>query len=94
MIEKLLAIITVLWFYHSAKYVGEKAIQWAVIGLIGFFLSALIMHFVIAEPILESMTNPSKMIRFLFANLPGITGFFVAFLIRRKYLLKAADDAG
>ena len=43
MVEKLLAIITVVWFYQSAKSVGEKAVQWALIGLVGFFLYMLLI---------------------------------------------------
>ena len=91
MVEKLLAIITVVWFYQSAKSVGENAIQWAVIGLAGFFLAASITHFVIAEPILKTLTQPLMMMRALLANLPGVAGFVVTFFIRKKYLSPEKD---
>jgi hypothetical protein len=65
---------------------SENPIKWCITGLVGFFLVALITHFAIAEPILDTFNKPSKTIRFLFGNIPGLTGFIIAFFIRKKYL--------
>lgn len=92
MIEKILAIITAIWFYQSAKKTEENPIKWSLIGIVGFFLVALITHFAIAEPILESFESPSKTTRFLFGNIPGAVGFIVAFFIKRKFLAATVEE--
>lgn len=49
MIILLPAIITVIYFFHSAKNNRENGIKWAIVGLIGYILGFAIGIVVIGE---------------------------------------------
>ncbi len=49
MIILLPAIITVLFFYHSAKNNKENGVKWAIVGLIGYILGFSLAILAIGE---------------------------------------------
>lgn len=91
MLAKIAAIIVLVWFYRTAAKIGEKAIQWGIIGVIGFFLAAFITHFGIVDPISKFVLN-QKQPAGLITQLPAFVGLAAAYFIRKKYLLKKADS--
>jgi hypothetical protein len=91
MLAKIAAVIVLVWFYRTAVKIGENGIQWAVIGVIGFFLAAFITHFGIVDPISKSVLG-QKTPAGLITQLPAFVGIGVAYLIRKIYLLKNAAN--
>ncbi len=87
MLAKLLGLAVLIWFYKTAKQVGENAIQWAVFGVIGFFLSATIAHYVISEALLAVVSDDTGWALFI-RQLPIFLGLGVVYLLRKKCLLK------
>lgn len=92
MLAKLLSIATLIWFYKTAKDSNENAIQWAVIGFIGFWLSAIITHYVLIDPLL-SVFRGSEGMSILIQQLPAFVGIGAAILIRKVYLLKKIETS-
>ena len=92
MLAKLLSIATIIWFYKTAKDSNENAIQWAVIGFIGFWLSAIITHYVLIDPLLAVFRGSAAMSA-LIGQLPAVVGISAAFLIRKVYLLKKIEKS-
>ncbi|MGR8934728.1 MAG: hypothetical protein ACU837_10110 [Gammaproteobacteria bacterium] len=90
MLAKIAAIIVLVWFYRTAAKIGEKAIQWAVIGVIGFFLAAFITHFGIVDPVSKFVLGQKEPAG-LITQLPAFAGLAAAYFIRKKYLLKKSD---
>jgi hypothetical protein len=89
MLAKIAGIIVLVWFYRTAHKIGEKAIQWAVIGVIGFWLAAFITHLAAVDPLLKVVGAEGVMPNVI-RQLPAFVGFGAAYFIRRKYLLKNA----
>ena len=65
MLAKLLSLVTLIWFYKTAKDSNENAIQWAVIGFIGFWLSAIIAHYAITSQLTPGSTTDAPKIYLL-----------------------------
>jgi hypothetical protein len=87
MLAKIAAIIVMVWFYRTAAEIGEKAIQWAVIGVIGFFLAAFITHYGVVDPLSKYVLGQKEPAG-LITQLPAFVGLGAAYFIRKKYLLK------
>ena len=92
MLAKLLSLVTLIWFYKTAKDSNENAIQWAVIGFIGFWLSAIIAHYAITNPLL-GVFRGSGGLSALIGQLPAFVGIAAAYLIRKLYLLKKIETS-
>ena len=92
MLAKIAAIIVLVWFYRTAVKIGENGIQWAIIGVIGFFLAAFITHFGVVDPISKYALG-QKTPAGLITQLPAFVGLAVAYLIRKMYLLKRGSPA-
>ncbi len=91
MLAKLLSLVVLVWFYKTAKDQSENAIQWAVIGFIGFWLLAVIGHFVITKPLL-AVFHDSLNLAALIRQIPAFVGLAAAMLIRKKYLLNKTEQ--
>lgn len=87
MFAKLVAILVIVWFYRTAKSLGENAAQWAIIGLIGYFLVVGITQILVAKPLLDIFLNRSMWLSLLFGHLPAFAGIIAAYFIRKKFLL-------
>ncbi len=91
MLAKLFSLVVLVWFYKTAKDRSENAIQWAVIGFIGFWLMAAIGHFVITKPLL-AVFHDSWNLAALIRQIPAFVGLAVAWLVRKKYLTGKTED--
>lgn len=87
MLAKLLGIAVLVWFYKTAKQVGENAIQWSIFGVISFFLSATITYYAISQPLLDLVAAKSAM-ALAISQLPIVFGLGAAYLFRKIFLLK------
>lgn len=87
MLAKLIAIAVLVWFYKSAQAVGENPILWAVLGVIGFFLSATLTHYVISEPLLTTLP-PKSTVSSIVRQFPLFVGIASVYLIKKKNLVK------
>lgn len=89
MLARIAGVIVLVWFYRTAAKVGEKPIQWAVIGVIGYYLAAYLTHFGVVEPLLKVFRGQDTLSG-LIRQLPAFVGLAGAYIIRKKYLLKNA----
>ncbi len=87
MLAKIVAIAISVWFYKSAQKIGENPIQWAVLGVIGFFLSATLAHYAISEPLLGTLP-PQGTLTSLIRQSPLLIGIASVYFIYKKHLLK------
>jgi drug/metabolite transporter (DMT)-like permease len=47
LIAKLTAIVMVVWFFLTAQKLNQPVIKWSIIGLIGYWLSWLLIDFAV-----------------------------------------------
>ena len=94
MFAKLVAILMIVWFYRSAKSLGENAVQWAIIGLIGYYLVVGITQILVAKPLLDFFLNRSMWLSLLIGHLPAFFGICAAYFIRKKFLLGGVNKVG
>lgn len=88
-LAKLTGILTLVWFYLSAKKHGEPPIKWAIIGLIGYWISWWIANKIILTA-LVGMFSKSSVIVLLVTQIPVACGLAVVFFVRKK-LIKDAE---
>ena len=84
---KIFGIAVLVWFFKTAKQVGEKGVQWAIIGVLGYALAATLTHFLITDVILNKPIS-SKSIWQFFNLLPSLVGLTAAYFVRKKFLIK------
>lgn len=87
MLKYIATIVVLFWFYRSANKVGEKPLEWVVIGAIGFWLAAYITQYAIVEPVSKSMLHQKTPAGWI-TQVPAVIGLLAAYLIRGQFLLK------
>ena len=88
-LAKLAGIIVLVWFYLTGKKLGEPPVKWAIIGLVGYWLSWWLGNKIILAS-LVGMFSKSSVIVFVVTQIPVACGVAVAFFVRRKLI----KDAG
>ena len=84
------AIAVVLWFYMSAKEKGEPSINWAITGLVGYWITWWVVKLTVVSALLGVVAkNPTG--TFLLIQIPALCAIGAAFLIRKKLLADAAE---
>jgi hypothetical protein len=83
------AIAVLVWFYMTAKEKGESPLNWAIVGLIGYWITWWIVKLTVVSP-LSGMVAKSVMGTFLLVQVPALCAIGAAFLIRKKLLSNAA----
>jgi hypothetical protein len=84
------AIAVLVWFYMTAKDKGESPINWAITGLIGYWITWWMVKLTAVSALAGMVAkNPTGM--FLLYQLPALCAIGAAFLIRKKLLANAAD---
>lgn len=83
-------IAVLVWFYLSAKEKGESPINWAVIGLIGYWITWWVVKLT-AVSALSGMVAKNPTGTFLLYQIPALCAIGAAFLIRKKLLADAAE---
>ncbi len=83
------AIAVIVWFYMTAKEKGESPINWAVIGLIGYWLTWWVVKLTAVSALMGMVAkNPTG--AFLIYQIPALCAIGAAFIIRKKLLSNAA----
>lgn len=83
-------IAVLVWFYLSAKEKGESPLNWAIIGLIGYWITWWVVKLT-AVSALSGMVAKNPTGTFLLYQIPALCAIGAAFLIRKKLLADAAD---
>ncbi|WGS85584.1 hypothetical protein [Methylomonas sp. UP202] len=91
-LAKLFGILTLIWFYMTAKNHGGPLLNWPVIGLIGYWLTWWLSKMLIVVP-LAGMVPKHSVVEFLLTQLPVLCSLAVCYLIRGKLIasLSAVD---
>ncbi|MFI3184858.1 MAG: hypothetical protein QX198_02625 [Methylococcaceae bacterium] len=84
------AIAVLVWFYLSAKEKGESPMNWAIIGLIGYWITWWLVKLTVVSA-LAAMVAKNPTGTFLLVQIPALCAIAAAFVIRKK-LLKDADQ--
>ncbi|OQW65559.1 MAG: hypothetical protein BVN35_22170 [Proteobacteria bacterium ST_bin11] len=91
-LAKLCGILTLVWFYLTAKNNGGPLINWSVIGLIGYWLTWWLSKMLIVVP-LAGMVTKHSVTEFLLTQLPVFVALAACYLIRKK-LIASLPAAG
>lgn len=91
-LAKLCGILTLVWFYLTAKNHGGPLINWSVIGLIGYWLTWWLSKMLIVVP-LAGMVTKHSVTEFLLTQLPVFVALAACYLIRKK-LIASLPAAG
>ncbi len=84
-LAKLAGIAVLVWFFLSAKSQGEQPYKWAIIGLIGFWITWWAIKLTVVTA-LAGLVAKSATMTFLLVQIPALCAIAVAFLIRKKLL--------
>ncbi len=93
LLAKFAGILVIVWFYLSGKKLGENAIKWAVIGLVGYWLAWWIGNELILSSLVGMFSKKSAII-FLVTQIPVVCGVAVAFFVRKKLIKDAEKESG
>jgi hypothetical protein len=80
------------WFYTTAKKLELPAIQWAVIGLIGYWLAWGVATLAVANPLLNIFAHSSMGLLLAIRQIPAIIACGITIFIRHKFLLGKAKE--
>lgn len=86
------AIAVIVWFYMTAKEKGESPINWAITGLIGYWITWWVVKLAVI-PTLMGMVAKNPTGAFLVYQIPALCAIGAAFFIRKKMLANAAEKA-
>ncbi len=85
LLAKFCGIMILVWFYLTGKKMGEPPIKWAIIGLIGYWISWWLAN----ELILSSLTgmfSKSSVAVFLVTQIPVVIALVASYFIRNKLI--------
>jgi hypothetical protein len=89
-LAKFAGIAVLVWFYLSAKEKGASPINWAITGLVGYWITWWAVKLTVVSALLGVVAkNPTG--TFLLLQIPALCAIGAAFLIRKKLL---ADVVG
>lgn len=84
------AIAVLVWFYLSAKEKGQSPINWAITGLIGYWITWWVVKLTVVSGLLGMVAkNPTG--TFLLIQIPALCAIGAAYLIRKKLLADVAE---
>lgn len=91
LLAKFAGIAVLVWFYLTAREHGEPPVKWAIIGLIGYWISWWIVKLSVVD-LLAGLVAKSAIGIFLLTQIPAIAGVGAVFFIRKKLLADAATE--
>ncbi|MCK9621818.1 MAG: hypothetical protein M0R47_14925 [Methylobacter sp.] len=84
-LAKFAGIAVLVWFYLSAKEKGASPINWAITGLVGYWITWWAVKLTVVSALLGVVAkNPTG--TFLLLQIPALCAIGAAFLIRKKLL--------
>lgn len=84
-LAKLFGILTLVWFYLTAKKHNAPLVNWSVIGLIGYWLTWWLAKMLLVVP-LAGMVPKHSVVEFLLTQMPVACAVAACYLIRKKLL--------
>lgn len=90
-LAKLFGILTLIWFYLTAKNHGGPLLNWSIIGLIGYWLTWWLSKFLIVVPLADKVPQHSLM-EMLLTQLPVACAVGTCFLIRKKLIASLTNN--
>lgn len=91
-LAKFAGIAILAWFYFTAKEKGQPTFQWALIGLIGFWLTWWLVKLSVLHTIGDMFVKNAVSL-FIVMQIPAIAGICACYFIRKKLLANAAQDS-
>ena len=89
-LAKLAGVAILVWFFLTAKSQGEQPYKWAIIGLIGFWITWWAIKLTVVTA-LAGLVAKSATMTFLLVQIPALCAIAVAFFIRKKLLADIAE---
>ncbi|MGY6275650.1 hypothetical protein [Methylomonas sp. MgM2] len=89
-LAKLFGILTLIWFYLAAKNNNAPVVNWAVIGLIGYWLTWWLAKFLLVVPLADAVTKHS-ILEFLLTQMPVVCAVAVVYVIRKKLIASVSQ---
>ena len=93
LLAKAAAIAVLVWFYMTAKKRGEPAFQWAIIGLIGFWIAWGAVELLAAHP-LKDIFEKNMTAKIVISQLPAISAIGASYFIRKKLIAESDKKSG
>jgi len=90
-LAKFAGIAVLVWFYLSAKEKGASPINWAITGLIGYWITWWAVKLTVVSA-LSGVVAKSATGTFLLLQIPALCAIAAAFLIRKKLLADVAEN--
>ncbi len=93
-LAKLAAILILVWFYLTAKKQGEHPVKWAIIGLVGYWISWWLANEILLSA-LSGFFPKHSVVVILVTQIPVVCGVLVAYFVRLKLIKDAerSDDS-
>lgn len=85
LLAKAAAIAVLVWFYMTAKKKGEPAFQWAIIGLVGYWIAWGVVEVLAVHP-LRDLFPKNYTANVIISQLSALCAIGAAYLIRKKLL--------
>ncbi|MCL7421447.1 MAG: hypothetical protein M8364_11145 [Methylobacter sp.] len=89
LLAKLAGIAVLVWFFLTAREHGEQPVKWAVIGLMGYWITWWAVKLSVVN-LLAGLVAKSAIGTFLLTQIPAVVGVCAAYFIRKKLLSDAA----
>lgn len=87
MLGSLAAIIIAIWFYTTARAMGKNPVSWAVIGLLAYFIGAILWTVLVTPPLRDSVEhNQSYILGFIVRYAYVVVGVGCAMWVKFKHL--------
>lgn len=85
LLSRLAGLAILVWFYLSAKKVGEPPVKWAVIGFIGYWITWFLVNLTVVKSMAAVMKGSMAMA--LLVNLtPAVIGIIACYFIKKKLI--------
>ncbi len=91
LLAKFAGILVLVWFYMSAKKAHAPAINWAIIGLVGYWLSWWLANKLLVASLTGMFSKNPTMI-FLVTQIPVFIAVAVVFFVRKKLLASVKTE--
>lgn len=90
-LAKFAGVAILVWFYLTAKEKGQPPVQWALIGLIGYWLTWWLVKLTVVHPLGDMLAKNATNL-FLVTQIPALAGIAASFFIRKKLIANAEKD--
>lgn len=90
-IAKLAGILVIIWFYLAGKKLDGAGVKWALIGLVGYWLTWWLSREIILTSFIGVTSKNSSFIFFV-TQIPVVCAVVVAFFVRKKLINDTEKD--